>query len=485
MTLEEIFRQTTPTDVIDALKKGRGTPIPDAEAARKALDPDRHDVNDHVKRPDKRVTAVEPEGGGLQIASDAPGGEKKRTRTEPVARIRLSIQQLIIKRAVSFLFGNDPLYNADVESEPQEAVMRAFGRILRDVKCNSINRRVARSVFGYTECAELWYPVEAEAESLRYGFPSRFKLRCAVFSPAAGDTLYPYFDETGDMAAFSRSFSRKDGEGNLVDYFETYTADAHYLWKNASDGWALAEGYPRAVAIGKIPVVYARQEETETAAVNSLVDRLETLLSNFADTNDYHASPKLFITGQIHGWSKKGEAGSVIEGDEGSTMNYVSWAHAPESVRLEIETILRMIYTLTQTPDISFDSVKGIGAVSGIALKLLFMDAHLKVQDKREIFDDYLQRRANIIKAYIGLFSPPLASVADEMEITPEITPYMLTNEIDELNYWLTANGNKPVVSQEESIEKAGVSMNPQATYEKLQAEDARSSYTSAFEPTL
>ena len=124
-------------------------------------------------------------------------------------------------------------------------------------------------------------------------------------------------------------------------------------------------------------------------------------------------------------------------------------------------------------------------AVSGVALKLLFMDAHLKVQDKREIFDDYLQRRANIIKAYIGLFSPPLAAVADEMEITPEITPYMLTNEIDELNYWLTANGNKPVVSQEESIEKAGVSMNPQATYEKLQAEDARSVYTSAFEPTL
>ena len=270
-----------------------------------------------------------------------------------------------------------------------------------------------------------------------------------------------------------------------VDFFETYTADAHYMWQSGDNGWTPSEGYPRAVAIGKIPVVYARQDETETAIVNSLIARLETLLSNFADTNDYHASPKLFITGHIQGFSKKGEAGAIIEGDEGSTMNYVSWAHAPESVRLEIETILKMIYTLTQTPDISFDSVKGIGAVSGVALKLLFMDAHLKVQDKREIFDDYLQRRANIIKAYIGLFSPPLAAVADEMEITPEITPYMLTNEIDELNYWLTANGNKPVVSQEESIEKAGVSMNPQATYEKLQAEDARSVYTSAFEPTL
>ena len=78
-------------------------------------------------------------------------------------------------------------------------------------------------------------------------------------------------------------------------------------------------------------------------------------------------------------------------------MNYVSWQNAPESVKLEIETPLKMIYTITQTPDISFDAVKGLGAISGIALKLLFMDAHLKVQDKREIFDDYLQRRVNII----------------------------------------------------------------------------------------
>ena len=92
-----------------------------------------------------------------------------------------------------------------------------------------------------------------------------------MFSPATGDTLYPYFDETGDMVAFSRSFARKDDEGNTVDFFETYTADAHYMWQSGDNGWTLSEGYPRAVAIGKIPVVYARQDETETAAVNSLI----------------------------------------------------------------------------------------------------------------------------------------------------------------------------------------------------------------------
>ena len=113
------------------------------------------------------------------------------------------------------------------------------------------------------------------------------------------------------MVAFSRSFARKDEAGNTVYFFETYTADAHYMWQSGDNGWTPSEGYPRAVAIGKIPVVYARQDETETAIVNSLIARLETLLSNFADTNDYHASPKLFITGHIQGFSKKGEAGGA------------------------------------------------------------------------------------------------------------------------------------------------------------------------------
>jgi hypothetical protein len=48
----------------------------------------------------------------------------------------------------------------------------------------------------------------------------------------------------------------------------------------------------------------------------------------------------------------------------------------------------------------------------GSALKLFFMDAHLKVQEKVEIFDDYLQRRLSVIQAYIGQFNTKLPSCA-------------------------------------------------------------------------
>src|SRR5690606_10981383 len=111
---------------------------------------------------------------------------------------------------------------------------------------------------------------------------------------------------------------------------------------------------------------------------------------------------------------------------KGSKASYLSWDHAPESVRLEIETLLGQIFSLTQTPNISFDSVKGLGAISGIALKLLFLDAHLKVKNKEETFTEYLQRRNSIILSYAGLLHTPIQSTAHEMDLDDEIEPYMI-----------------------------------------------------------
>lgn len=482
MSLEEIFQQSTSNDVISELKSHRYIAQPDVQRARKALDPKLHDINDELKRKDKRVV-VDNEQQDSDSAKTVitTNGESRNFRIEKVARISLALQKLIIKRAVSFCFGNPVAYNSTPTNANEETIAKALSRIMYDVKSNSLNRKIARCIFGYKECAEYWYPVEVEHS--KYGFNSKHKLRCALFSPVFGDTLYPYFDETGDMIAFSRSFSRIDSNKKSTDYFETFTDSEHWLWVNGANGYDVADGYPKPIAIGKIPIVYGHQEDYETQDVDKLIDRLELLLSNFADTNDYHASPKIFTTGQINGWSKKGDSGAVIEGEEGATMQYVSWQNAPESVKLEIETLLKMIYTITQTPDISFDAVKGLGAISGIALKLLFMDAHLKVQDKREIFDEYLQRRVNICLAYIGVMNGLLKAECDTIVIEPEIVPYMLTSEKDELEYWLAANGNKPVISQEESIEKVGISSNVEMTLKKLKEESESESAFDIGEP--
>lgn len=483
MPLEELFKNASVNDIIAELKSKRTTVQPDTQKAKKALDPKLHDINDPIIRPDKRVKIDNGADDADKVIST--GEDKGSFRIEKVARIAVALQKLIIGRAAAFCFGNPVAYKATPETDSERVVLKALERILKDNKTTSKNRKIARAIFGHKECAELWYVQEGKKTHNKYGFSTKFKLRCALFTPMNGDILYPYFDEVGDLIAFSRSYSRTTSDKKCVDYFETYTDTEHWLWVNRGNGFEVVEGYPKKVVIGKIPIVYGYQDHFETEDVDSLIDRLEKLLSNFADTNDYHASPKIFTTGEIVGFAKKGESGAIIQGEEGATAQYLSWQNAPESVKLEIETLLKMIYTITQTPDISFESVKGLGAISGVALKLLFMDAHLKVQDKKEIFDDYLQRRVNVIKAFIGQLNTELEEDADLLEIEPEITPYMLTNELDEINMWLAANGNKPLVSQKASVKGANLTQDPEKDFERIREEANADSAFSIGEPVM
>jgi hypothetical protein len=474
----------TPNIVVEKLKKGRIYGAPDSAKTTKQLDPLQHDVFDKIKRPDKKVK-IDPDDPDFQPSENTvsvmDGTEATGYRMQAVERVALALQKLIVKRAVAFTFGNPVELNADAEGELQKAVVKAIKRVMYDCKSKSLNRKVARNLFSCQEVAEVWYPVEKSNKT--YGFNSKHKLRCAIFSPLFGDNLYPYFDDNGDMIAFSREFV-VTVNGVEKRYFETYTSDFQYLWVQESTGYKLVEGYPKKIEIGKIPVVYGYQPQVEWDDVQVLIDRLEKLLSNFADTNDYHAAPKIFIRGEIKGFSKKGESGAIIEGEEGSEANYLSWAQAPEAVKLEIDTLLRMIYTITQTPDISFESVKGIGAISGIALKLLFLDAHLKVTDHQEVLDEYLQRRINIVKAYIGKFNNKLASAAEDLFIEPEIIPYMIVDEAAEIKIWQDANGGNPVISQKASFQKAGLTNNPEEDYEQYKTEESNRSSFNVFEPT-
>lgn len=486
MKIKELLQTEDTQSVIAELKSGRNNSEPKTELYKAQLDPKEHDVNDRVKRPDKKVKVDRPESleNALQVTNSEPAEEFK---PEPVARIALALQKLIVKRAVAFAFGNPVLLNAEPEEgTSEEEVLKSVNRVLFDTKTRTINRKVARNIFSCTEAAERWYPVVKEHDN--YGFPSKFKLRVAVFSPLLGDKLYPYFDETGDMVAFSREFERKDKDGKSFTYFETFTDKQHLMWVTGSKGWETVEGYPRENTIGKIPIIYGQQPQVEWEDVQGIIDRLEKLLSNFADTNDYHAAPKIFITGEILGFGKKGESGAVIEGEEGATAQYLAWQNAPESVKLEIETLLNLIYTISQTPDISFDAVKGIGAISGVALKLLFMDAHLKVQDKMEIFDDYLQRRLAIIQSYLAIMNTKDKKYSDackSLTIEPEIVPFMIDDEKAKVDLLLAANGQKPIASQKTTVQQLGWAQDVEAEYDRIQEEDTFNAYNDIMNPAI
>ena len=132
--------------------------------------------------------------------------------------------------------------------------------------------------------------------------------------------------------------------------------------------------------------------------------------------------------------------------------------------------------------------MKGIGSVSGVALKLLFMDAHLKVQDKCEIFNDYLQRRINVVKAMLKEANSKeegWKEAADQLIIEPVITPYIIEDEQTKINILTAANGNKQIASRRATVQRLGWADDTDEEIRAIEAEEAQENSFIQGEPTL
>lgn len=463
--IDQLIAGTDIASVIKVLMTGRRSELPKMDDIKKEFNPSEHKIFDKTYRQDK---TIEDENGNT-------------TGTIKVNRLGFPLQKRIVNSTVAFTFGNPVEYSSNPADTNEEEVLTAMQRIDYDNKMPSFNRKVARDLARCTEVAELWYTVPLTESHNTYGFDNKFKIRVMILSPWNGNLLYPYFDSTGDLLAFSRQYEDIGMDGKKKTYFETYTTTKKVIWVKQDSDWQVVrtENLP----FGKIPVVFAKQDQTEWADVQGNIERLELLLSNFAETNDYHAAPKIFVQGKIAGWSQKGESGAIIEGEVGSSAQYLSWNHAPEAVKLEIETLLRFIYGFTQTPDISFDSVKGLQAISGEALKMLFMDAHLKVQEKKEIFDEYLQRRVSVVKAMIGSIQTGLKKAADSLQVIPNIVPFIINSEAANIQNLVTANGGKAIISQRTSVMLGGYVEDIDEEMALIKAEEEASGVSDIFEP--
>lgn len=481
---------------MNVLMNGRLKANPNVVRYNKEIEPELHDVMDPTKRPDKLVNTDpnDPNYGSTRIMNVEQDSAPSGYRIERVNRIALAWQKLIVKRAVGITFGNKVKYNAQPETDEEKALLHAVIRVLKDNKEATLNRKVARDVYGLTEVAECWYVTEGKEPHTTYSKTgTKFKIRVVVFSPKNGDVLYPYFDNNRDMTAFSRRYTSKNVEGKESTYFETYTADFIYKWtcqegQNGKEGskWEIVEGYPKKNQFGKIPVIYGCQDEPDYQDVQPLIKRMEKLVSNFGDTNDYHSSPKIAVKGHVNSFCKKGEAGAVLELDPDASVEYLTWNQATQAVKDEYEMLKELIHTISQTPDISWDSVKSLNNVSGTALRLMFMDAVLKAKDKDEIWIDYLTRRVNLIKAILAKIDVNMFSAAaSSLLIDPETCPFIIEDETEKLNQSLNASGNKTISSRRTAIARLGWTDDPDKELEDIESEEMEGEMFEQNEPTL
>lgn len=466
MTIEEIL-QLPPEEAWEQLTAKEERPV-DKDTIAAQLDPAQHNVMSTSVRPDKPVKKAE--------GKDSKGEVVYRETTEPVNRIAIALQELIVDRAVGFILGNPVELLSSPESEQETELLNMVKRAWDKNKLDFVSREVARTLFSETEVAELWYIVTDEEFWKDEGIVIRPKVK--ILKPSDGNELIPTFDQYDDMIAFSRLYKITRGD-DKVEVLEVYTKDSIIRYENAQSITLVEK---KANPFGKIPVVYYSQPYPDWFKVQILIERLETLLSNFGDTNDYFGSPMVFVEGKILGFAEKGQQGKVLQGETGTKASYLSWDSAPEAIKLEIETLMELIHTITQTPNISFSQMKGLGNLSGVALKMMFLDAHMKVENKIEVMGQMFQRRINLLKKVCTIANIRLEPALKTLDIEPMFTPYLPRNEKEEMETLTTGTGGKAVMSQKTAVKNNPFVQNADAEMEAIEAEAKEAATRQTFE---
>jgi hypothetical protein len=464
MKIEDII-SLEPEKAIRYLKKRKMT-APDTQTNFNDWNVDKHEImTDKEKYPDRK-TLVKDKEDIYDEASGKTFHKEPVYETEPANRITIPLEQDIVNIQTAFTVGTDPKMNCEPANDEEKNLLSAVNAVLTKNKVKYQNKKVVRAWLSEQEVAEYWYVVDDDSfwakfwAKIKKAFggttkPNK-KLRSVLWSPFRGDTLYPFYDEYNDLLALSREYEREDLEGKKITCFQTITKDMVYQWEN-TDGWKLIPEKTFKHGFEKMPVLYAYLAKPYCHKIKTIRVRIEKLLSSYADCIDYHFFPILKLFGDVDGvLGKKKDRVVKLEG-ENADAEYLIWQQAPETIKLELETMFNNAYAMTNTPRISFETMKGFGETpSGTAFRFVFMGAHMQVENHTEDIGDFLQRRVNFLVSALGSINPYEFNKASKtIDIDVEVVPYMVDSLDERVGTAIKAVDGK-VWSRREGIIFAG-----------------------------
>ena len=460
-SLDEILALEDIDKKIQYLKKGRRTELPDAGALMADWDSSKHEIiTDKVKYPDRKIK-VQDERTVFDEKTGKKMTEPAKTENAVVNRISIPLEQDIVNIQTAFTVGTEPSMECSPTDKKEEDLFDALKLVFKKNKLKFQNKKIVRSWLSEQEVAEYWYVANDDSfwpNFIRkvkavFGTKPSVRLKSVLWSPFRGDKLYPFFDEYGDLVAFSREYKKKNLDDVEITVFMTITKDMVYQWE-LNNLWSAPNGKTFRHGFSKLPVIYGYRNEPYCKKIKTFRERLEKLLSNYADCIDYHFFPILKLIGEVEGFSGKTKD-RVVKLTGGGDAQYLTWNQATDTVKLEMEKLFDLAYDMSNTPRISFKEMRGIGQTSGVALKLLFMGAHMAVSNHSEVVGDFMQRRVNFLVSALGTVNTSLSEASKTIEVNTELIPYMINSVSDDVTTAVAAVGGG-IWSRREGIVFAG-----------------------------
>lgn len=370
------------------------------------------------------IKEYNPDTHAVMRRKDKPRKNRSPYIVEKLPRRR---QVYINEIELFFLLGNPVKWKlANVEG--QDDAFEAYNQFLKDTRFNTSMRQAKRLAGSETESAKVYHI---------YNDGGKPAVKVLVISKSKGYTLRPLFDQYENMIAFGYGYYLKENN-KTVEHFDVQTPQYIFRCKKGNVGW---EVVPIINPTGKINVIYYRQDKAWDG-VQIRIEREEIIDSKAADTNNYFSDPKVKATADvIQSLADPDTVGQVIQlsGKE-SAIDYMAPPEYSSMKDSEKKDLNSSILFDSFTPDFSFENMKGLGTLSGEALKRAMVLGFIKRDNLKETYDILIDREKNLI-----------------LSIMMNVTHIHLREKLSKLNieHEFAEPFNEDVTSKWEAIGKA------------------------------
>lgn len=408
--------------------------MPDVKKLAGKWYPDQHRIHDKKFRKDMKTLVREEYYDSKGVLHPA------EFETEEVARIALPVEQDIVNIHVAFTVGNEPNMKTSTEDKGELDLLRVVKKTGTDNKLKFQNKRELRAWLSEQEVCEYWYRYDDSgfwrkvwknvASLVGIKVMPKYKMRMQIWSPFRGDKLYPIFSDNGnDYLGIGREYEYKLANHSTMHCFMLVTDEEVYQIQHGESGdWEYSDGYPFKHGFHKNPTIYGYRDEELCHNISGARESLETLTSDWSDAIRMNFFPKLILEGDLaNGGAENIGKSHLLKITGGGKAYYLDWHQTSDMVKSQCDNLLVRCYSLTNTPLISFDQLKGTGQFpSGTAFDFMFMATLFACARHWEDMGEFFQRRVNFLISATGDLVPSLKSASETLEVEVEQRPYRI-----------------------------------------------------------
>lgn len=388
--------------------------------------------------------------------------DKLRRGADPYVTEKLprSRQRYINEVELFFLLGTPVKYK---KIDGSDEAYDLFVDFIKSYRIDALHRQLKRLAGSETEAALVYHLFQEDGQ-----------IQCKPFIVArsTGYDLRPLFDQYGNLLALGYGYQVK-GSAGARQHWDILTPEANF--ECVKDGPGMWDVETRENVTGKILAIYARQSKAWDG-VERRIEREEDMDSKIGDSNNYFADPIAFATADVVQLMAPGEAdrvGRLIQysGRE-SQFGYIDPPQNSEARRDEKADLAFSILFDSFTPDFSYETIKGLGTLSGEAMENAMILGFIKRANRIEIYGELLDREVNVIKAVLKVLHPQMSATIDALQVEVEFqSPFMKQNT----SLWqnISALYQSGVVSLETAVELLSLTDAPQEEIEKIRGAQA------------